>query len=363
MKKRLFLLLLALISACVPTVTPTPTPISSSTFTRTNTPSSTFTRTNSPSSTFTPSNTASPTRTNTPSPSATATPIQTSTFTPTLTVTPGPFALKYYLVDRVLNNADFATLGGWGINTAVISFDVHGDADDWQAILTSAANSHINIVIWPSDWTHPRPDCAWEAPYPVSANGDITRVEPLLDVASQYANFIGIVNAHESFWTCDMSFDEMAGLKTQLKAYALAKGRAIKVWNYINSLYSESMLPDAQIDRIMDVAVTWKHCAGGAEVSCDVGSNSALAMIQSNAIRAVGHSVELVYIIQTFTSASPYTVKFSLSQLESYSCEFIQTGDLQGFGFYTWDAGWWPDLHEFPELQPAVPYIKQNCTG
>jgi hypothetical protein len=336
-KKLLFLALLACISACVPTITPTPTP----------TPTRTPTGTLVPSGT--PTLSATFTRTNTPTPSR--------TLTPTRTGTPGAAALKYYLVDRVLNTSDFATLAGWGIDTAVVSFDVNGSAAFWQTVFMQAQKAAINIVVWPSDWTHPRPDCGWEAPYPLSADGDISRVEPLLDVASQYPNFIGVVNAHESFWTCSMSFDEMAGLKSKLKAYALSKGRDIQVWNYINSLYDESRLPQAQIDRIMDVAVTWKHCAGNAEGSCD----SALAMINSDQTRTVGHSVELVYIIQTFTSTSPYTTRFTLNELEIYACEFLNTGGLSGFGFYTWEAGWWADLHEWPDLQPAVEYIHGNC--
>jgi len=265
----------------------------------------------------------------------------------------------------VLNNPDFATLAGWGINTAVVSFDVNGTAAAWKAKLQAARDAGVNIVIWPSDWTKPRANCNWEAPYPLSTNGDISRVINLLDVATQYPNFIGIVNAQEALWpNCPMTFDEMAGLKIQLKGYALSKGRGdIKVWNYINSLYSESKLPDTQIDRIMDVGLIWKHCAGDAEGSCEVGSGSALAMIQSDAARAVGHSVELVFIIQTFTTTSPYTTKFTLPQLEAYSCEFLNTGGLTGFGFYTWDADWWPDLREWPDLQPAVPNVHQNCTG
>ena len=269
----------------------------------------------------------------------------------------------YYLADRVIKNADFAKLAAWGINTAVVDFDVNGSASDWRAVFTSAAATNINIVIWPSDWNNPRPRCGWEAPYPVSATGDITKVKRLLDVASQYSNFIGIVNAHESFWTCDMSFDEMAGLKDQLKAYALSKGRSIKVWNYIDNLYDKSMLPDNQIERIMDVAMTWQHCAGNVEGTCTgTSSTSALNMILNDRKRIAdsGAQVELVFIIQTFTT-NGYSTKFTLNQLQDYGCQFLNTSALDGFGFYTWDAGWWSDLHSWPELQPAVPYIYNSC--
>jgi len=162
-----------------------------------------------------------------------------------------------------------------------------------------------------------------------------------------------------------MTFDEMAGLKTQLKAYALSKGRDIKVWNYINGLYYESMFPASQIARIMDVAVIWKHCAGNAEGSCDIGSNSALAQIKSDRARLVNAGldgkVDLVYIIQTFTTSGLYSAKFTLPELENYSCEFLNTAALDGFGYYTWDAGWWPDLHSWTDLQPAIPYVRDFC--
>jgi 3',5'-cyclic AMP phosphodiesterase CpdA len=288
--------------------------------------------------------------------------------TPAVTNTPVAVVKpqKYYMADRVINNGDFAQLAGWGINTAVVDFDVNGNATTWRAVFTEAAKYNINIVIWPSDWNNPRPNCDWEAPYPVSVNGDITKVKPLLDVASQYSNFIGIINGHESFWTCtNMTFDEMAGLKNQLKAYALARGRTIKIWNYINGLYDSSKFPDNQISRIMDVAIIWKHCAGIAEGPCDFGNYSALAQLLSDRARlttaGLDGKVDLVYIIQTFTTSGGYAIKFTLPQLEYYSCEFLNTSALDGFGFYTWDAGWWPDLHSWTDLQPAIPYVHDTC--
>ena len=271
----------------------------------------------------------------------------------------------YYLADRVLKKTDFAVLANWGVNTAIVDFDVNGSASAWRAAFESARAANVNIVIWPSDWNNPRPNCGWEAPYPVSANGDIAKVKRLLDTASQYSNFIGIVNAHESFWTCDMSFDEMAGLKDKLKAYALSKGRAIKVWNYIDNLYDKSMLPDNQIERIMDVAVTWQHCAGNVEGTCNTSSkSSALNMILSDRKRidASKAQVELVFLMQTFTTRG-YSTKFTLDELQKYSCQFLDTSALDGFAFYTWDAGWWPDLHSWKELQPAIPYIYNNCVN
>jgi hypothetical protein len=262
------------------------------------------------------------------------------------------------MADRVINNADFAKLAAWGINTAMVDFDVNGSSTTWRAAFAAAQAAGIDIVIWPSDWNNPRPGCDWEAPYPVSANGDIAKVKPLLDVASEYPNFIGIINGHESFWTCtNMTFDEMAGLKTQLKAYALSKGREIKVWNYINSLYDNSMFPAAQVERVMDVAIIWKHCAGNAEGTCA----QSLAMVKADIARLESiPNVELVYLVQTFTANGGYETKFTLDQLEVNSCNSIAAG-VDGLGFYTWDAGWWGDLHAWTDLQPAVLWIWQNC--
>jgi hypothetical protein len=160
-----------------------------------------------------------------------------------------------------------------------------------------------------------------------------------------------------------MSFDEMAGLKDQLKAYTQSKGHEIKVWNYIDNLYSRAMLPDNQLERIMDVAVTWQHCAGGVEGPCNTSSpTSALSMILNDRQRIAdsGAQVELVFLIQTFTTTG-YSTKFTLTELQNYSCEFLNTSALDGFGFYTWHAGWWSDLHRWPDVQPAVRYIYDSC--
>lgn len=304
--------------------------------------------------------TDTPTATIVPSDTPTKTATRTATQTPTatLTRTPAPVgSLKYYVADRVVTASDFTKLAGWGINTAVVSFDVNGTSTSWITKLQAAASAGVNVVIWPSDWTHPRSSCNWENPYPLSTSGDISHVTKLLDTVTQYPNFIGIVNAQEPFWTaCSMSISEMAGLKTQLKAYAASKGDSnMQVWNYIDNLTSQ--LPDADISRIMDVGVIWQHCAGNAEGTCA----AAITATQSDVTRAKTAGVDLVFLIQTFTTSSPYTVKFSLNDLESYSCQFISTG-IDGFGYYTWAADWWPDLSEWSDLQPAIPWAYQNCT-
>jgi len=291
--------------------------------------------------------------------------VGTNTFTPTGISTPVPGSLKYYLVDHVKNNADFAILAGWGINTAVVQFEINWSSTTWMSIFQSALDSNIKIVIWPTDFTNKRTNCDSGSPFPVSTNGDITKVEAMLETAMQYPNFIGIVNAHEWMWTsCPMTITEMAGLKIKLKAYMATDRPDVKVWNYTDSLesgYASSALPDNQIANIMDVAVIWKHCAGDADGMCD----SSLARIEKSRARlnslGLENQVELVYLIQTFTASSPYDGMFNLSELESYSCKFINTFALDGFGFYTWDAGWWPDLHIWTDLQPAIPYVHDYC--
>ncbi len=274
---------------------------------------------------------------------------------------------QFFLADRVINNSDYALLAAGGINTAVVQFEINWDPAVWKDMLQAARDARINIVLWPTDWENKRADCDTGFAYPASADGDITKVKPLLEFASAYPNFIGVVSAHEWMWTsCPMTFNEMAGLKTQLKAYLATFGRAdVKVWNYTNSLargYASSALPDDQIARIMDVAVIWKHCAGNSEGTCDISLETVRDSRRRLASLHLESQVELVYLIQTFTSGGKYAGKFTLSDLEAFGCQVLRTSALDGFGFYTWDAGWWPDLHAWPDLQPAIPYIYNNCT-
>ena len=68
--------------------------------------------------------------------------------------------------------------------------------------------------------------------------------------------------------------------------------------------------------------------------------------------------------MQTFKqgSSGAYAGKFTLSELENYSCDFVNSGSLDGFGFYTWDEGWYTgNLKSFTDLQPAIPYIHSTC--
>jgi hypothetical protein len=345
LNKILVLALLVLISACVPTLTPT--------------------------STVTPGNT--------PAPSSTFTPVSSQTFTPTKTDTPAAThtpevpKLKYYLVDRVLNNADFATLASWGINAAVMDIGINDSTASWQSVLAAASNAGVNLVIWP-DQGGDIAACSWENPFNSPQNGDyIWRVKTMLNFWAGNPKIIGMVIAHEPASTgsgCLDNIADMAAIKTQVKNYVYSQfGRTdFKIWNYIDNIVANiPNIPDfsgpADYPRIMDVAVTWQHCAGSAESTCDVGNDSALARINQDAAALAGSDVELVYLMQTFTQSPDYAVRFTLPQLENYACEFIHTSNLNGFGFYTWDAGWWPDLHGWPDLQPAIPYIHQNCVS
>ena len=254
----------------------------------------------------------------------------------------------YYLVDRVRSNTDFATLASWGINTAVVDMYVNGTTSSWQSVLTAASNAGVNIVIWPDQTGGSDVDgCRWENPFNNPQNGDyIWSVKPMLDAIGSNPHVIGIVSAHEPEWAtsaCRTSVNDMATIKTQLKNYMQAKGRTdFKVWNFIDNITdlgygnTADYSGPADIPRIMDVAVTWQHCAGNAESSCDVGSNSALARINNDRARltaaGLNGTVELVFIMQTFTTSSPYSTRFTLPQLENYSCEFLNTSALDGFG-------------------------------
>ncbi len=344
-----------------PTSTRTPLPSATGTAVSTNTPRPTATHTLAPTSTR--GATLQPTSSNTPRPTATWTPAPA----------PGSRPLKYYLVDRVLNNADFAKLASWGVNTAVVDMGITASSS-WSSVVTAATNAGIDIVIWPNQGGDV-PGCSWETPFNSPQNGNyIWRITGMLDALGGNPHVIGIVTAHEAPWnqdTCRTSIADMAAVKNQIKDYIFAKfGRTdFKVWNYIDNISDIPYILDysgpSDYLKIMDVAVTWEHCAGDAENACDTGSYSALSKIKNdrNLLNAAGTGVNLVYIMQTFTTSGSYGTKFTLSQLENYSCEFLNTKALEGFGFYTWDAGWWPDLHSWTDLQPAVPYIYTNCVN
>lgn len=120
----------------------------------------------------------------------------------------------------------------------------------------------------------------------------------------------------------------------------------------------------------MDVAVIWQHCAGGAESSCDSpnDSYSALNKIKNDRKlldeKGLSGAIDLVFLQDTFTAGGNYSAKFTLQELQDYSCEFLATGALDGFAYYTWDEGWYSgNLKKWTDLWPAVSYVKNTCTG
>ena len=146
---------------------------------------------------------------------------------------------------------------------------------DRSHIKALAAQYNFNYVIWPNQGGDV-PGCGWETPFNSPQNGDyIWRVTTMLDSFTTDPHFIGMISAHEPMWntsTCKTSISDMASIKTQLKNYMQTKGRNdFKVWNYIDNVSDLKNMPgfvSADIERVMDVAVTWQHCFGGAEGTC-----------------------------------------------------------------------------------------------
>jgi hypothetical protein len=354
---------------------PGSTPIPTKTATQTSVSRTTATRTRRATRTPTSAPSKTPTRTTISAVSKTPTKVTSKTPTSAVSKTPtlqtGSRPLKYYAVDRVLNNTDYAKLAAWGVDTAVVSMGINSSSS-WNSVITAAANAGINIVIWP-DQGGDVSGCGWEIPFNSPQNGDyIYRVKGMLDALGNNPHVIGMVIAHEPEWnqgTCRTSIADMAAVKTQIKNYVQTKfGRTdFLIWNYIDNISDISSINDysgpADYDRIMDVAVTWQHCAGDAESTCDTGSYSALAKINNDRklLQNAGSKAELVFLQDTFTMSGGYETKFNLSQFQTYSCEFLNTNALDGFAYYTWNAGWWPDLHSWTDLQPGVPYIYNNC--
>ncbi len=276
--------------------------------------------------------------------------------------------INYYGVDRALTS-EFAMLAqNYHVNTIVVALDVN-DSSAWKSTFDEAAKFNINLVVWPSDWTRPRGSgCGWEAPY-INVNGDyITHVKNLLSAIGNYSNFIGIVNAHEPFSSCTMSIAEMESIKDQLKDYVrnnTSNHREIKVWNYVDNIdkYMGSYIPsNADISRIMDVAVTWQHCFGGAEGTCE----NALGDIVNdrNRINSAGLNgvVELVFLPQSFAIAGTDYRMPTASEMLDWGCRFLDSNALDGFIWYTWGAKWYTeDLDDRSDLWPTMNQVHDSC--
>jgi hypothetical protein len=289
--------------------------------------------------------------------------------------------MKYYLVDRVRTNSDYATLSGWGINSAVVAIPTNGSTSSWQSVYNAAHAANVGIIIWPVD---PQGDnnCGWESPFNSPQNGNyITKVTTMLDWWANKPGVLGIVTFHEPMWStsagCKDSVADLSAIYDQIHAYT--QNPEFKIFGYINTLDTSTIkngdgggtgvggyTGPADLAKIQDVAILWLHCAGNVEGPCEGGSGSALSRITSgrSTLSSVNSPVQLVFIIQTFTMGSSYGTKFTLSQLETYSADFINTNALDGFGYYTWDEGWYSgNLKKWTDLQPAVPYIYNLISG
>lgn len=307
--------------------------------------------------------------------------------------------LKYYLVDRVRSNADFAKLAQMGINTAIVDFKVGPKPDSpstWDSVVNAAASAGINIVIWPDGYQGSDVSgCRWETPFSdadIQGGDFIVQIKPILDRLGNKPNVIGIVTAHEPVWVaskdqdrCSENIADMTTIKTQIHDYMKNTVKrdprypSFKVWNYIDNIYNMSTLGGyssanrkAQIEGIMDVAVIWQHCAGYPKnagdnnTPCDGTSQYAALgginydrnLIKNSGLEGV---VEEVFIIQTFNDGSgsgDYGGKFTLDELKKYSAMYLDTNNLDGFGYYTWDEGWYSgNLKKWTDLQPAISYI------
>ena len=315
--------------------------------------------------------TPAPTNVPTTGPSPTAIPTAPPTTPPV-----GGRVLKYYGVDRgnPISDANYSLLSQHAVKTIVVDTDVHGSSSSWQNMMNLAAAYNFNVVVWPSDWTKPVPNCGWESPYISDSSGDfITRVKPLLDTIGGNPRFIGIVNAHEPMWSCITTVKDMETIKNQLKDYIATRfGRNdFKVWNYIDNVTDMRYLSDytgpADIARVMDVAVTWQHCFGGAEGTCPQAQQKIIN--DRTAINNAGFDgrVELLYLFQTFAMGGGYRMPTE-TEMHDWSCNFLNTGALDGFLYYTWGACWYSsDLycpattHPYQNLWPIMNNVYNEC--
>jgi len=145
-----------------------------------------------------------------------------------------------------------------------------------------------------------------------------------------------------------------------------AKGRAdFKVWAYIDNitdLANMSGYVPQNIQDVMDVAVTWQHCFGGAEGSCSGAKNKIIADRALINKAGLDGKVDLVYLFQTFGmgSGSGYSMP-TLSDMQTWDCQFIATNALDGFMYYTWGAWYTTDLINHPELWPEMNRVSDSC--
>jgi hypothetical protein len=288
---------------------------------------------------------------------------QTPTPPATLTRT-----LKYYGVDRgyPITESNYKTLQDHAVKTIIV-YTMINDSNNpssakWANIKSLAAAHDFKYVIWP-DQGGDVPNCRWEYPFNEPVNGYyIGRVTGMLDYFASDSRFIGMVSEHEPSSAvssgCHTTIEDMAAIYTQLKDYMNTKGRTDwKVWNYIDNIASNlksmSGFKNADIGRIMDVAVTWEHCFGGAEGTCPQAKTKIIndrALINSAGFEG---KVELIYLFQTFEAGGGYAMA-TLSDMQTWPYQFINTNALDGMMYYMWGSWYSSDLQDHPDYWPEM---------
>jgi hypothetical protein len=272
--------------------------------------------------------------------------------------------LKYYGVDRVesMDDANYKVLSEHAVKTVVQYLNPAASTTTFKNLVTLSEKYNMEIVIFPggSDVS----GCGWETPFNNPVNGDyIGKVKSMLDYFDNVSNWpggrirvVGIVSSHEPMWNqvldtrvdapykykCHTQIADLAAIKSQLKNYV---NRAeFKVWSYIDNVSDVSVINDysgpGDYEKIMDVAATWQHCFGGAEGSCP----GALAKINKDRqlLNNAGleGKVELVFLMQTFAQDGGWVMP-TYDQLLTESQNFLNSGALDGFIYYTWGACWY----------------------
>lgn len=258
--------------------------------------------------------------------------------------------LKYYGVDRgnPINDSNYAILSSHSVKTVVVDMNINSSTD-WNNAVTLASKYNFNIVIWPNQGGD-YPNCGWETPFSNPKDGDyIWRVKPMLDAIGNNPRVVGIVTAHEPEWNnsaCLDSISDMTTVKSQIKNYISSKfGRTdFKIWNYIDNISDLKIMANysglSDINKIMDVAVIWEHCFGNAEGTCQEAQQKIVNDRKMITDAGLEGKVELVFLFQTFAYGSGYRMPTS-SEMYNWSLNFLNTGALDGFMYYTWGACWY----------------------
>lgn len=291
-----------------------------------------------------------------------------------------PLAISYtprqitdFMVDRA-SDGDLVWLRQQRVNTSILVFNIKAGKDyrpDWRQTLEAAKAAGMSVVAWPADWDKPRGSaCGHESPFPVNAEGDISHITSLLDVLADYPQTArGIIDVHESTSNCPMTVGEMIGLKTKIVDYTTAQGHTLEVWNYVGvnklttypNVYTASNIP-----KMMDVLLAYKYCEGRADAPCE--SLPGWIMADRSKLDAYGLSGQIKYVFMYATYATdyaPYNLRQTLARAEAVSKSILDTKALDGYGFYTWRAGWWAqgDLSQWPEMWPLIPYDADLAFG